>query len=159
CRRYRDSGITPGILQRWRRPFGGKNHLARDAPNGQVALDSQLSVPNKADARGLERRRRELLHVQEVLALQVRVALSIASFDRGCFDQGLDTRVCRSDSSRVRTPVTLANCPFTLEIIMCLTLNSATEWAGSMFHVVVAVCGIASVLVLVLSFLLALDAL
>jgi hypothetical protein len=29
------------------------------------------------------------------------------------------------------------NRPFTLEIIMCLTLNSAAEWAGSMFHVVV----------------------
>jgi hypothetical protein len=30
------------------------------------------------------------------------------------------------------------NLPFTLEIIMCLTLNSAAEWAGSMFQVVVA---------------------
>ena len=46
-----------------------------------------------------------------------------------------------SDSSRVRTPVMPVNWPFTLEIIMCLTLNSATEWAGSMFQVVVAVCG------------------
>src|SRR5712692_4912106 len=60
----------------------------------------------------------------------------------------------RSDSSRVNTPVTLANWPFTLEIIMCLTLNSATEWAGSMFQVVVVVavfvCGLASVLMVVI---------
>jgi hypothetical protein len=27
----------------------------------------------------------------------------------------------------VNAPVTLVKCPFTLEIIMCLTLNSATE--------------------------------
>src|SRR5882762_7988873 len=57
----------------------------------------------------------------------------------------------RSDSSRINTPVTLANCPFTLEIIMCLTLNSATEWTGSRFQVLVAafgaaVCGVGDVL-------------
>src|SRR5438128_3452495 len=91
CRRDRNSGIAPRILGRRGWPFSGKDNLARDAANGQVALDSQLSVPNKADARGLERQRRELLHVQEVLALQVRVALSIARLDRGSFDCGLDT--------------------------------------------------------------------
>src|SRR5260370_41527176 len=30
---------------------------------------------------------------------------------------------------------------------MCLTLNSATVWTGSMFQVLVAVCGVASVLI------------
>src|ERR1019366_11954 len=43
-----------------------------------------------------------------------------------------------SASSRLRTPERPVNLPFTLEIIMCLTLNSAAEWAGSMFQVVVA---------------------
>src|SRR5579872_6106681 len=51
-----------------------------------------------------------------------------------------------SASSRASKPFATANCPFTLEIIMCFTLNSATEWAGSMFQVVV-VCGVASALI------------
>src|SRR5581483_2721128 len=40
-----------------------------------------------------------------------------------------------SASFRVSLPETPVNWPFTLEIIMCLTLNSATEWTGSMFQV------------------------
>src|SRR5262245_14165781 len=40
------------------------------------------------------------------------------------------------DSSRFKTPATFAKCPFTLAIIMCLTLNSASACAGSMFQVV-----------------------
>ena len=35
---------------------------------------------------------------------------------------------CRSES-----PERPVNLPFTLEIIMCLTLNSAAEWAGIEF--------------------------
>jgi hypothetical protein len=40
----------------------------------------------------------------------------------------------------------------TFEIIMCLTLNSATECAGSRFQVVVEVCGVASVPMVVFPF-------
>src|SRR5215469_16139198 len=36
----------------------------------------------------------------------------------------------------VNTPVRPEKLPFTLEIIMCFTLNSAEEWAGSSFQVV-----------------------
>src|SRR5487761_736760 len=50
----------------------------------------------------------------------------------------------KSVASRSRTPLTFVNCPFTFEIIMCFTLNSAAEWTGSMFHVVVAAFGAAS---------------
>src|SRR5712692_283587 len=93
--RYRNSGIAPRIL-RWRGwTFNGKDHLASDSANGQVALDGQFSVPSKADARGLEEQRGEFLHVEEVGALQVRIALGVAGFDRGCFNQGLDIRVCQ----------------------------------------------------------------
>src|ERR1700722_1833891 len=35
----------------------------------------------------------------------------------------------------VRSPVMPLMVPFTFAIIMCLTLNSATVWAGSIFHV------------------------
>src|SRR5215813_7184115 len=52
-----------------------------------------------------------------------------------------------SPSAWLRTPVTLEKCPFTLAIIMCLTLNSAVACAGSMFQVVVVVCGIVNVLI------------
>src|SRR5579863_979182 len=43
-----------------------------------------------------------------------------------------------SVGSRRSLPLIPENFPFTLEIIMCLTLNSAAEWAGSMFQVVTA---------------------
>src|SRR5579864_6582327 len=69
-----------------------------------------------------------------------RVWTEAASIEASIWD--LDTSI----SSRVITPVTFVNCPLTLEIIMCLTLNSATVWTGSMFQVVVAVCGVAGVL-------------
>src|SRR5215472_17134006 len=39
-------------------------------------------------------------------------------------------------SSSVNEPEMAVKRPFTLEIIMCLTLNSAAEWAGSSFQVV-----------------------
>src|SRR5581483_1333511 len=39
------------------------------------------------------------------------------------------------ESFNLRAPVSTPKAPFTLEIIMCLTLNSAEEWAGSMFQV------------------------
>src|SRR5579864_2520615 len=59
----------------------------------------------------------------------------------------------RSDSSRNKAPETLENWPFTFAIIMCLTLNSAMEWAGSMFQVVVVVevCTAATVFAMVAS--------
>src|ERR1700704_2814583 len=50
--------------------------------HGQAALYGEFSVPDKADARGLERQRGELLHVEEVGALQVRIALGVPRFDR-----------------------------------------------------------------------------
>src|SRR6266568_3769219 len=96
--------------------------------------------------------------MQKVGTLQMGVALSVARFNRGGFDQSLTREFFSSDSSRVNTPVTLANCPFTLEIIICLTLNSATECAGSMFQVVVEICRVASVLIVFCPFYFFLDA-
>src|SRR5438552_11904324 len=64
CCRDCNSSVAPGVLRRRGWPFHGKDHLARDAPNGQVALDGQLSVLDLADLGGLERLRRELLLVQ-----------------------------------------------------------------------------------------------
>ncbi len=40
-------------------------------------------------------------------------------------------------SSKTSSPVMPVNWPFTFEIIMCFTLNSAAECAGSIFQVVV----------------------
>src|SRR2546425_10475597 len=52
-----------------------------------------------------------------------------------------------SDSSMVIVPSISLNCPFTFVIIMCLTLNSAAECAGSRFQVVVLVCAAIAVLI------------
>src|SRR5690242_4131721 len=62
-------------------------------------------------------------------------------------------------SSKVSVPFTPVNCPFTLEIIMCFTLNSATEWTGSMFQVLTVVCGAASVLMVGFPFAFVFDVL
>src|SRR5262249_15277281 len=48
--------------------------------------------------------------------------------------------LAKSSATMSTTPVTVENCPFTLEIIICLTLNSAVVWTGSMFHFVTAFC-------------------
>src|ERR1700757_4106794 len=52
--------------------------------------------------------------------------------------------------SSIRVPLTPLKPPFTLEIIMCFTLNSARECAGSTFQVIVA-AGIAVVVVMVIT--------
>src|SRR5690348_1855098 len=54
---------------------------------------------------------------------------------------------CSSNSSE---PFTAVNSPFTFEIIMCLTLNWALEWTGSMFQVVVFTSGMAIALMILL---------
>ena len=123
-----DAGIAPGIFRGRSRSFDGEHHLARDAVNGQVArrppvrrrrtrvmrVDLKDSVGNFSTSK-----KSALFRCASRWAS--RVLIEAASIEASTRD------LVRSDSSRVRTPVTLVNCPFTLEIIMCLTLNSATE--------------------------------
>src|SRR4051794_28429330 len=94
-RRRRDPGIAPGILCRRGWPLNCKGHLAGNAPDGQVAVDLQFSSADNFDVAGFERQARKLLDVQEVSALEVRVALRFAGFNRGRFNQCLDARLCR----------------------------------------------------------------
>src|SRR4029077_4711585 len=74
-----------------------------------------------------------------------RVFTDAASMVTSTFD------LVTSPSWRSSVPETPGNWPFTFEIIMCLTLNSATECAGSMAQVLTAVCcvvaGVAVVMV------------
>jgi hypothetical protein len=54
---------------------------------------------------------------------------------------GMDTSTTEwvySVSSSLSTPESPENVPFTCEIIICLTSNSAAEWAGSIFHMLEA---------------------
>jgi hypothetical protein len=95
--------------------------------DGQIALDRQLSIPDDADALGFEVQGPKFLYIKEIGALQMRIALFIAGMNRGRLDRGFDAGVRKISSSRNKAPETLENCPFTLAIIMCLTLNSATE--------------------------------
>ncbi len=52
-------------------PFG-------NAVYGQVAFDGQLSVPDDPDVRGFEVQARKFLHIEEIGALEVSIALFIA---------------------------------------------------------------------------------
>jgi len=45
---------------------------------GQVAFDGQLSVPDDPDVRGFEVQARKFLHIEEIGALEVSIALFIA---------------------------------------------------------------------------------
>src|SRR6185369_719771 len=54
----------------------------------------------------------------------------------------------RSALSSFNVPVTPLNSPFTFEIIMCRTLNSAWEWTGSTFQVVAEVTSAAVAVVI-----------
>ena len=78
--------------------------------------------------------------LEEVGALQVSIALSIAGIDSGDVNRGL--YAAEGSVYRVfdkRSAEAARNGIFTLEIIMCLTLNSALECAGSSFQVVLEV--------------------
>src|SRR5580704_15799334 len=68
-----------------------------------------------------------------------RVFTDAASMVTSTFD------LVTSPSWRSSVPERPENWPFTFEIIMCLTLNSATECAGSMAQVVTAFCGAVAV--------------
>src|SRR5580704_1667636 len=68
-----------------------------------------------------------------------RVFTDAASMLTSTFD------LVTSPSWRSSVPESPENWPFTFEIIMCLTLNSATECAGSMAQVVTAFCGAGAV--------------
>src|SRR4029077_130216 len=92
-RRDRNSGVAPWILCRRRWPLNRKADLVGYATDGQVALDCQFSIPDNADALGLEVQGRKLFHIKEIGALQMRIALFIARMNRGCLDRGFDAGV------------------------------------------------------------------
>jgi len=92
-RRNCNSGVAPWIFRGWCWPFNLKADLAGNATDGQVAFDRQLSIPDDADALGFEVQGWELLHMKEIGALEVSIALVIASVNRGSLDRGFDARV------------------------------------------------------------------
>src|SRR5580693_6374595 len=92
-RRDRNSGVAPWILRRWCGPFNVKADLVGYATNGQIAFDRQFSIPDDADALGFEVQGRKLLHIKEIGALQVRIALFVARMDRGRLDRGFNAGV------------------------------------------------------------------
>ena len=74
-------------------PFNVKADLVGYATNGQIAFDRQFSIPDDADALGFEVQGRKLLHIKEIGALQVRIALFVACMNRGRLDRGFDAGV------------------------------------------------------------------
>jgi hypothetical protein len=78
-----------------------------------------------------------LLMMEEVSALQVRIALLIPGADRADIDGGFNLAAGGICGVLIRVPVRPLKLPLTFEIIMCFTLNSACECAGSIFQVMV----------------------
>src|ERR1700730_10924021 len=81
ARRDRNPRVAPWVLGRWSWPFHREADLMGDAVYAQVAFDGQLSVPDDTEAFGLEVQGREVFHIKEIGALQVSIALVIASLD------------------------------------------------------------------------------
>src|ERR1700756_4509038 len=75
-----------------------------------------------------------------------RVFTDAASMVTSTFD------LVTSPSWRSSVPEMPENWPFTFEIIMCLTLNSATECAGSMAQVLTEVCAAVAVVMVLAPF-------
>jgi hypothetical protein len=93
ARRDRNPGVAPWVLRRWRWPFHHETDLSGNAVYGQVAFDGQLSVPHNPDVRGFKVQARKFLHIEEIGALKVSIALLIAGVNGGNIDDGFDTRV------------------------------------------------------------------
>src|ERR1700730_15460710 len=92
-RRQPYAGVAPGIFGGRSRSLYSEHPVASNAANGQVSRDGQLSIRGALHAGGLEGQGRKLLHMEEVGAFQMRVALGVAGVDRCPVDRGLDTRV------------------------------------------------------------------
>jgi MarR family transcriptional regulator, 2-MHQ and catechol-resistance regulon repressor len=88
-----NSCVAPGILRGRRWPFNRKADFLGFAMDGQIAFDRQLSISDNADALGFEVQGRKPLHIKEIGALQVSIALFIAGMNRGHLDRGLNPRV------------------------------------------------------------------
>src|SRR4029077_18439940 len=73
--------------------FDVKDHLAADAADGELALPGELSCSDLLNTGGRECERGKLFRVEEILALEMRITLTVACFDRSCVDGGLDMRV------------------------------------------------------------------
>jgi hypothetical protein len=92
-RRDCNPSIAPGVFRRRRWPFDREADLAGHAMYIQIAIDCQLAIPHDADVIGFELQGRELLHIKEIGALQVRIALFITGMNRGCLDRRFNARV------------------------------------------------------------------
>ena len=131
-----DAGVAPGVFAGRAGAFDGEGDGLGDAMEGQVAGDGVVAFALALDRGGFEGHGGVGLGFEEVGALEVAVALGVAGAEGGDVDGGLDGGVGGVGVSRWRVPERPLKLPFTLEIIMCLTLNSAVEWAGSSFQVV-----------------------
>jgi hypothetical protein len=81
--------IPPRVFRRTGRSFDDKDHLAGDAANGEFALHGDLPCSDLVTG-GLQCQGGKLFHMEEILALEMRITLTAACFDRGCIDGRLD---------------------------------------------------------------------
>ena len=84
-----DSRVAPGILHLSARPFDLEYNVASHAMDAQLTCDREHSIFVFGDAIRFESQSGEFLHVEEVCALEVRVALCVAGVDGGGIDRNL----------------------------------------------------------------------
>src|SRR6185437_9615349 len=96
-----DSRVAPRVFALRRGPFRFESDWARDAMNGKLPGDLQLIVASPLDAARTERQSGKLFHIEEVRALEVRVALRFACVNRGRVDGSFHARVL--DVGRVQS--------------------------------------------------------
>ena len=84
-----DSRVAPGILHLSTRPFDLKYNAASHAVDAELACDREHPILVFGDAVRFESQSGEVLHVEKVCALQVRIALRVAGVDGGGFDRDL----------------------------------------------------------------------
>jgi hypothetical protein len=95
------------------------------AKYGQVALDGQFSVTILiADEL---KRRVGYFSMSKKSGLLRSIPLLIAGMNGGCLDGGLESRVRQVGFIQKQRTRNLGKLAFHIAIIMCLTLNSATE--------------------------------
>src|SRR5246127_1997234 len=93
ARRDRNPSVAPGIFRGWSWPFNRKADLVGNATDGQITFHRQFSLAHDVDARRLEVQGRELLHMKEIGALEVSIALVIAGVNGSSFNGGLQAMV------------------------------------------------------------------
>src|ERR1700756_407815 len=122
-----ETGVSPRIFAPRGGSFDREHHVAGDM-NSQIARLGQFSIAPADYTCRSEGKQRELLHVEEVGALEMSVPLRIARADGGGLDRGLNIRVDHVGFIQTENALNAGQLPLYVgDHHVCFTLNSAAE--------------------------------